>query len=291
LFHPFSAAKADDRLRVDFLDVGQGDAALMTMPDGTTLLVDGGGRPRFLQQKSAGAAKETFARDARSIGEAVVSEYLWWRGLDRVDYVLATHADADHIEGLNDVFRNFKVRAALLARTPANDPEFTEFAGSADDAGVPLRLIGAGDSLCFGAVRIAVLWPPHADNPQARSSNNESLVLQIEYGSRKILLLADIESKTEQSLVQESRDVLQTDIVKVAHHGSRTSSTAAFVAAVHPKVAIISVGRQSMFGHPHREVVERWRQNGAEILSTGQSGMITITTDGRDLEVTTFAGK
>ena len=91
----------------------------MTMPDGTTLLVDGGGRPKFLKKNPEGQPKETFERDARSIGEAVVSEYLWWRGLDHVDYVLATHADADHIDGLNDVMRNFEVRAALVARRPA----------------------------------------------------------------------------------------------------------------------------------------------------------------------------
>jgi competence protein ComEC len=291
LFHPLSAAKTEGKLRVDFLDVGQGDAALVTMPDGTTLLVDGGGRPTFLQKKSAGEAKVGFQRDTRSIGEAVVSEYLWWRGLERVDYVMATHADADHIEGLNDVVRNFKVRAALIARTPANDREFAAFAVSAHQMGVPLRLVGAGDSLCFGAVRIAVLWPPPADSPQARSGNDDSLVLQIEYGSRRILLLADIERKAELALLSAAHQSLTADVVKVAHHGSRTSSTAGFVAAVHPRVAIISVGQQSMFGHPHREVVERWRANGAEILTTGQSGMITVTTDGRELTVTRFVAK
>ena len=291
LFHPFSTAKTEGKLRVDFLDVGQGDAALVTMPDGTTLLVDGGGRPTFLQKKSAGEAKEGFQRDTRSIGEAVVSEYLWWRGLERVDYVMATHADADHIEGLNDVVRNFKVRAALLARTPANDREFAAFAVSAHQMGVPLRLVGAGDSLCFGAVRIAVLWPPPADSLQARSGNDDSLVLQIEYGSRRILLLADIERKTELALLSGAPQSLTADVVKVAHHGSRTSSTARFVAAVHPQVAIISVGRQSMFGHPHGEVVERWRASGAEILTTGQSGMVTVTTDGGELTVTRFVAK
>jgi competence protein ComEC len=179
----------------------------------------------------------------------------------------------------------------LVARTPANDREFAAFAVSADQMGVPLRLVGAGDSLCFGAVRIAVLWPPPADSPEARSANDDSLVLQIEYGSRRILLLADIESKAELALLSEAHQSLTADVVKVAHHGSRTSSTAGFVAVVHPRVAIISVGRQSMFGHPHREVVERWRANGSEILTTGQSGMITVTTDGRELTVTRFVGK
>ncbi len=291
LFHPFSDVSSQGKLRVDFLDVGQGDAALVTMPDGTTLLVDGGGRPKFLKKHAEGESKEPFERDARSIGEAVVSEYLWWRGLDHVDYVLATHADADHIDGLNDVMRNFKVRAALAARRPAGDREFIEFAAAADSKGIPLVLIGAGDSLAFGAVRVSVLWPSPSNNLQARSSNDDSLVLQIHYGDRRILLLADIERKAEGSLLYEAREALAADVVKVAHHGSRTSSTAGLVAAVRAKVAVISVGQQSMFGHPHREVVERWRAAGAEILTTGQSGTITMTTDGIGLEVTTFVKK
>ena len=107
--HPFSARSSSGRLRVDFLDVGQGDSALITTPDGTTVLVDGGGRQSFFSRRDASATgdNETFARDTRGIGEAVVSEYLWWRGLDSVDYIIATHADADHIDGLNEVARNF----------------------------------------------------------------------------------------------------------------------------------------------------------------------------------------
>src|SRR5205085_6090782 len=101
VLHPLSSGRADGKLRVDFLDVGQGDSALVTMPNGMTLLVDGGGRPSF---PSANTTETT-----RRIGETVVSEYLWWRGLSRVDYVLVTHADADHIDGLNDVLRNFTV--------------------------------------------------------------------------------------------------------------------------------------------------------------------------------------
>jgi competence protein ComEC len=150
IFHPCSAKKADGKLHVDFLDVGQGDAALVTMPDGTTLLIDGGGRPGFQSRpppvKAGDAtsdAEQLFQSDNRSIGEAVVSEYLWWRGLDAIDYLLATHADADHIDGLNDVARNFNVRAALLARTPADDPEYARFAATLAARQIPCKVIGA----------------------------------------------------------------------------------------------------------------------------------------------------
>lgn len=291
VFHPFSAAKGDGKLRIDFLDVGQGDAALVTMPDGTTLLVDGGGRPKFRQRNSEPETGREFERDSRSIGEAVVSEYLWWRGLGQVDYLLATHADADHMEGLGDVARNFHVRAALVARTPASDPEFAEFTETLRRERIPVQVIGKGDRLCLGGVRADVLWPPPSGNDQARSANDDSIVLQFEFGDHRILLLADIERKSEQALVETPANVaLTADVVKVAHHGSRTSSTEQFVKAVTPKLAIISVGQRSMFGHPHKEVVDRWRDVGAQILTTGENGMITAISDGRELTVETFVG-
>jgi competence protein ComEC len=127
VFHPWSVAKSDGRLRIDFLDVGQGDAALVTFPEGTTVLIDGGGQPGPFKNRGSldEEAHESFERETRSIGEMVVSEYLWWRGLDQIDYLIATHADADHMDGLNDVARNFAVRAAFVARSPARDAEYS----------------------------------------------------------------------------------------------------------------------------------------------------------------------
>ena len=266
ILYPLSSARADGRLRVDFLDVGQGDSALVTMPDGTTLLVDGGGNT---------------TDSSRRIGETVVSEYLWWRGLSQIDYVLATHADADHIDGLNDVLKNFTVRSALVARRPANDPEFATFAQTLVKTHTPVETIQAGDVIQFGNVQVSVLWPPAGGDT---SANNDSIVLRLQFGERSILLTGDIERAAEQSLLA-SQQQLTTDVIKVAHHGSKTSSTDGFVLAAKPQYAIISVGRDSMFGHPHREVVERWQANGATVLTTGQSGTITVTTDGHDLSL------
>jgi competence protein ComEC len=290
VLHPFSAGRPDGRLRIDFLDVGQGDAALVTMPDGTTLLVDGGGQPRF-DYSGRGAieeeGEEPFERDTQSIGERVVSEYLWWRGLDHVDYILATHADADHIDGLNDIIRNFNVRAAIAGRTPFDDPEFAEFAATAEKHGVPVYLTGRGDAFRFGAVEIMTLWPTRSVNQAAPSGNNDSVVLRLSFGNRVFLLTGDIEKEAEAALTG-SETPLQCDVLKVAHHGSRSSSTDAFVKAAHPAYAIISVGLNSIFGHPHKKVLERWRTNGAQVLTTGERGTITISTDGHDLKVETF---
>ena len=264
--HPFSA-RSDGQLHVDFLDVGQGDSALVTMPDGTSLLVDGGGRPSF----------STSATDAgRRIGETVVSEYLWWRGFGEIDYVLATHADADHIDGLNDVLKNFSVRGAFVGRRPSNDPEFAKFAQTLVQTGVPLETIEAGDSIHFGEVVVKILWPPGGPD---QSTNNDSVVMRIEFGKHAILLTGDIEKRAEGYLIA-TQQPLRADVVKVPHHGSKTSSTEAFVLATKPSLAIISVGRNSMFGHPHREVVERWVEIGAKVLITGDSGTISVSTDG-----------
>jgi competence protein ComEC len=269
VLHPFSSARADRNLHVDFLDVGQGDSALITMPDGTTLLVDGGGN---------------LFDGTRRIGETVVSDYLWWRGFDHVDYVLVTHADADHIDGLNDVLKNFRVCNALIARAPPNDPEFAKFSETLKQTNTHAAILQAGDVIHFGDVELSVLWPPAGGET---STNNDSIVLRLKFGKRAVLLTGDIEKQAEQALLQSQQD-LHADVVKVPHHGSKTSSTEDFVHAVSPQFAVISVGRHSMFGHPHEEVVQRWQANGATVLTTGECGTITITTDGKELLLKTF---
>ncbi len=267
ILHPLSSGRPDGKLHVDFLDVGQGDSALVTMPDGATLLVDAGGN----------------TLDAsRRIGETVVSEYLWWRGLSEVDYVLATHADADHVDGLNDVLKNFFVKGALIARRPSDDQEFAKFANTLAETNTRAETIQAGDVIRFGEVEMSVLWPP---SDGEFWTNNDSIVLRITFGEHAILFTGDIEKATERSLVT-AQQPLKADVVKVPHHGSKTSSTDPFVQATKPAFAIVLVGRNSMFGHPHKEVVERWQANGATILTTGECGTITVTTDGHLLSLT-----
>ncbi|MDX6559051.1 MAG: competence protein ComEC [Blastocatellia bacterium] len=286
VLHPFSSVRPDGKLHIDFLDVGQGDSALLTMPDGTTLLVDGGGRPN-INRESSDDSDPVFERDTRSIGEGVVSQYLWSRGMDRVDYVLATHADADHIDGLNDIANNFRVHGAIVARTPADDAEYVHFAATMKEAGVPVEKIGAGDVLRFGEVSAQVLWPPSSRDENAPSRNNDSIMLLIRYGEKRFLLTGDIEKEGEAAVLREGLN-LKSDLVKVAHHGSKTSSIAALVAATRPSLAIISVGRTSMFGHPNADVVERWRASGAAVMTTGQRGTISLSTDGARLRLSTF---
>lgn len=286
IVHPFSSPLPDGRLHVDFLDVGQGDSALITFPNGTTMLVDGGGRIDH-RNSNDDADDPEFERDVPGIGEAVVSTVLWEKGYSRIDYILATHADADHIQGLGDVTKNFAVGRGLFGRTPPDDPEFAALARVLAARNTPTETLERGESIDCGGARLDVLWPEADSSGTAASDNNHSVVLRLTFGERSILLTGDIEQRTEAALLEEASS-LRADVIKVPHHGSRTSSTAAFVDAVHPQYSVISVGRHSVFGHPHPEVVERWLASGSNVITTGERGMISISTNGKDLVVSTY---
>lgn len=289
VFHPYSSPSADGKLTVDFLDVGQGDSALVTFPNGETMLVDGGGRFNFSQLfiEQDDGFKEAFEPDTQGVGETVVSEFLWEKGYSQVDYILATHADADHIQGLINVAKNFKVKAAFIGRENSDDADFIEFSQMLERKKIETIKLSRGDSIEIGGVKIDVVNPVSEDIAENASTNNYSLVLRLVFGNKEFLLAGDIEKETENELLQSSI-FLESDIVKVAHHGSRTSSTHEFVEATKAEYAIIPVGKTSRFGHPHSEVVERWKNAGAKVLTTGERGTITISTDGENLEIQTF---
>jgi competence protein ComEC len=285
VFHPLSAPRADGRLHIDFLDVGQGDSAFVTFPDGTTMLVDGGGRMEF--RKNDDDDLDAFVPDTPGIGEAVVSPVLWNTGYSRVDYILATHGDADHIQGLTDVAANFDVGEALFGREPAANAEFSALKSVLDRRDIPAKLISRGQRMNVGGATVEILFPLLDASPDAPSDNNHSVVVRIVYGNRAFLLNGDIESEAEKALINGG-GALKADVIKVPHHGSRTSSTPEFVSRVEPEYAIISVGRHSRFGHPHKEVVDRWRAAGSHVMTTGNNGMISVSTDGKDLTLHSY---
>ncbi|MEO6333792.1 MAG: ComEC/Rec2 family competence protein [Pyrinomonadaceae bacterium] len=280
-FHPLSAPAAAGLLKIDFLDVGQGDSALVTFPDGTTMLVDGGGQMNFR------GSDDDFEPDRRRIGEAVVSEFLWEKGYSSIDYIVATHADADHIQGLADVARNFSIGSILVGAVAEDDPEFTELMEVAESRRITVSGVHLGDHLSIGGATVQI-FNPENNLPPSGSANNASVVMKIAFGTRSFLLTGDIEQATERTLLANPVSDLRTDVIKVAHHGSRTSSTESLVDRVAAETAVISVGRKSRFGHPHPEVVARWRESGAQIFKTGDKGTVTIETDGNGIQVRTF---
>jgi competence protein ComEC len=152
---------------------------------------------------------------------------------------------------------------------------------------VSIDVVSRGETFDIGEARVEVLNPTATDDTDAPSDNNHSVVLRITYGSRSFLLTGDIERQAEADMLPNNA-VLDSDVVKVPHHGSRTSSTPAFVASTHPQYAVISVGRHSPFGHPHADVVQRWQDSNVRVLTTGENGMISVSTNGTDLSVSGF---
>lgn len=283
VFTPFAEPAAEGRLTVSFLDVGQGDSTFIVFPNGRTMLIDAGGTI-----VSASSSQDAdFVPDSIRVGESVVSEFIWEKGHSRIDYVLATHSDADHIQGLRDILRNFDVGVVYLGRMNPESKEFGELLSVAARRGVRVSDGFAGDLLTVGGVRIEMMNPPVHRN--MKSTNEGSLVTRMTFGRHRFLLTGDIESDGESFLL--SQKDISADVVKVAHHGSRTSSSPAFVKAVGASHAVIPVGRRSRFGHPHPEVLARWKDSGAITMTTGAEGTITLSTDGRELRCETFVGK
>jgi len=289
-------AGAGGKLTIHFLDVGQGDSALVVFPRGHTMLVDGGGELSFAAPNTVDAQgsmndapddEPIFSDRAFSIGEAVVSRFIWSLGRTRVDYVLATHAHADHIGGLSDVVRNLDVRQAVVGYAVPDEREFKRFARAAAERRTPLYSVAAGERFEIDGVTIEVLWPPPANGREVTSGNDDSVVLRLVYGSVSILLAGDIEQSAEASLVQSGAN-LRADLLKVPHHGSRTSSTEEFIDAVKPKYAVISVGERSRFGHPHASVVNRYLMREVKVFQTGRDGMVTVETNGSTLDLRAY---
>ncbi len=288
IFHPFSKPQADNLLYVEFLDVGQGDSIFMKMPTGETFLIDGGGRPN---PKKIGSDGEIIEPNIQSIGETVVSRFLWQKGYSEIDFLVSTHADADHIQGLIDVAENFRIKTAFFGQMQFDNQEFSQLYEILKKQKAQIYSLSRGDLLNFGDVKILVLHPEETtdsvEKEFAVSDNNCSLVLRVTYKNIAFLLTGDIEKEAEAELLQFP-EVLSANVVKVPHHGSKTSSTEDFIKATKTEYAVISVGKDSPFEHPDEDVVERWKKHGAKVLVTGDNGAIQFISDGKNLEIRTF---
>jgi competence protein ComEC len=277
-WHPFPPSIERGRLEVSVLDVGQGDSIFVAFPDGRTMLIDGGGL--------AGSEWVGGYRSGSDVGEEVVSPYLWSRGLKRVDVVALTHADHDHLDGLHAVLDNFQVGALWIGRDDER-PALKRLLAAAHSRDVPVAHENRGAGFDWHGVRADVLWPPSAESAK-ESSNDSSLVLRLSDGEVHFLLTGDIERRAEENLVAQNAP-LAADFLKVPHHGSKTSSTEAFLAAVAPRVAAVSVGESNPFGHPAEDVIERYEHSGVRLLRTDRDGAVTAVTDGLNLSVHSYA--
>lgn len=269
------AARGDGRLHVMFLDVGQGDAALVRFPRGRSLLVDAGGL----------LSSSTF-----DVGDRVVAPVLRDAGVRRLDYFALTHGDPDHIGGAPAIVREFRPREAWEGIPVPRLEPLTALRAGAQQAGARWANVYAGDALTVDDVRVEALHPQPADWERQKVRNDDSVVLELRWRDVSILLAGDVGKAVERPLASRVR-AAPLRLLKVPHHGSITSSSDEFVAAVQPQVAVISVGRGNHFGHPSPEVIERYRAAGVEMFRTDEDGAISVETDGASITVRTFTGR
>lgn len=259
-------APGDGKLRVVFLDVGQGDATLIELPDRRRILVDGGpGGPRRLD-----------------VGEHVLSPFLWNRPARRLDVIALSHADHDHAGGLAAVLRHFAV--GELWENGSWSAVAPDARLALERSGAPRRALAAGDRLQVGEARITVLNPDGAPG----STNDASLVLRLDWRGVSLLLPGDLGREGEERLLSANHP-LRVVALKVAHHGSRLSSSASFLEAARPAIAVVSAGARNPFRHPAPDTLRRLEAAGARIYRTDRDGAIILETDGTRLWMTRWA--
>jgi competence protein ComEC len=274
---PRSLQHPNNALLVEAIDVGQGDSLLLITPDGKTLLVDGGGHGGGPQQ-----APQEF-----DIGEEVVSEALWSRGIRRLDVVALSHAHSDHMGGLPAILSNFRPAEFWVGNNPRYGP-YDALLNEATALHVRVRAFRTGDELTLGAMQIAVLAPFRDYKPGEAPGNNDSLVLRAEYGETSVLLEGDAEDPVEERMVAEPG--LQSSLLKVGHHGSITSTRPAFLAAVSPQWAVISCGIRNRFGHPRSEVLDGLQATHVRTLRTDIHGASCFALDGKTVALEPWCG-
>ena len=265
-------------LGLTFLDVRQGDCLLVSWPNGRHLLVDGGGSWSGIGRRSE--IRET----AFDVGEQVVAPYLRSRGVRSLEAVILTHAHQDHMGGLDFILDNFEVKEFWRGNGVVG-PDLRDLLEKAEARGLIIRAFRAGDTLDLHGSSLEFLNP--GCGPADDNINNDSLVLRMTYGRRTFLLTGDIEEPAEECLAALGPG-LQSDVLKVAHHGSGTSTSSHFLNEANPVIAVISAGKVNPFGHPHPEVVRRLKTFPLQLFRTDRQGAVTIRSDGNYLRATTF---
>ncbi len=258
-----------------FLDVGQGDSAVIEAPSGKVVVIDGGGTP--------GSAPDAGADP----GSRIVVPFLRSQGISTIDLLIATHPDDDHVQGLLAVTERLAIRTVLdsgLAASPSSPMSALRATWKA--RGTVVRVAQRGQRFDLGAgAALEVLHPTVPLLTGTRSDdNNNAIVARLVFGKARILFTADAEQEAEASLLASGQD-LAADVLKVGHHGARASSSDAFLEAIKPSVAILSCGRKNRFGHPHKETLKRLDSHKIQPFRTDLQGAIQLKTDGKTLSL------
>lgn len=249
------------KLRIFFIDVGQGDSTLIITPDKKTVLIDGGGSDSF------------------DVGEKVLLPYLLDRRILKIDYVLISHFDTDHCGGILTIMEKVKVKNIIISEQAEHSENYERFKKLMIHKKIRLIEVKKGDKIKIGRYsEFKILFPTSrllSENPL----NNNSIVAQFNYNNFKMLFTGDIEKLAEQQILKAEKAEIRADILKVAHHGSKTSSIPEFIKAVRPKIALIGVGKYNTFGHPNQQTIKNLENIKCRIYRTDLQGEIIIKID------------
>jgi len=265
---------AQHGFRATYLDVGQGDCALIEFPCGKRMLIDGGGLYGDFD-----------------VGEKVVAPFLWERRILRVDYLVLSHPEPDHYKGLIFIAQHFRPREFWHSGMTSDASSYRELLTVIQKKGVRMVQVKDGFARSIGGARLEALHPMEGWMPGDRHKrgwvNNNSLVLRMVFGEHTFLFTGDIEGEAETRLLKAGKD-LRAHVLKVPHHGSKTSSTYSFVKEVSPRYAVFPVGYKNIFHFPSKWVVNRYEGCGCQILRTDLDGAVTVLSDGKRLAVRTY---
>jgi len=249
-------------LEINFFDVGQGDAAFIETLGGRQILIDGG----------PGAA----------VLEKLAKEMSFW---DRaIDLVILSHPEKDHLAGLIEVLKRYKVENILWTGVVRDTAEYREWSEGIEKEGAKIIIAKSGEKIKIGDLEIDVLSPlENLEGKELKDSNDSSVVVKLVFDKESFLFTGDISESIEQKLAEGGTD-LDSDVLKVSHHGSKYATIDEFLAKVSPEIAVIEVGKDNSFGHPTPEVLDRLVKYGIDILRTDQNGDIKIISDGKNLQ-------
>lgn len=256
----FFSVNSSKELRIYFFDIGQGDGMLITTPQGAAILIDGGPNSKILSK----------------LGE-VLSFFK-----KNIDLAILTHPHADHLTGSLAVFERYKINRVLATGVLHTIDEYREWLKIINDKHIPWQQAQLGQTISFSdGVSLQVLWPNRdLAGQEVKDLNSTSVVVRLVYGDTKALFMGDAGTEQELAIVDSSPDI-SAQLLKVGHQGSNTSSDPSFIKAVNPTWAVITVGVGNRYGHPHGEVLARFKNLGINILRTDQLGTIMFTSDGK----------
>jgi len=257
-----------DRMRINFIDVGQGDSCLIRYK-GTNIMIDSGGS---LSKNKDGKSYD--------IGENVLNNYLLNRGITRLDYIMVSHFDEDHSQGFVFLLKNMKVKNVIISEQYKTSSIYEQFKQICKKQNIQIIYVKSGDEIRIKDLAFKILHPKSKENQISENPlNNNAIVCMVKYKNRRILFTGDIEKVAENEMVKEYTNGLKADILKVGHHGSKTSTTKEFLDLINPSVALIGVGQNNKFGHPNEDVIKRLEEKNIQIYRTDEMGELSVIID------------